>query len=186
MVLIHEYQVGGNDVRQYRTKKRRRPSISPASCPCKYWSFEIESEFDAVAGTRGLQSEKKMKGKHSCFSPSGEVLQILAGWHWDLQGHQGDADRDGAAVGVRHQDLRCGKGATFDPAILNQKASALAFKLWFIWPLMSSVTPCAHKHFGSTFDRSFEKLARTLLSAIILCLRHLRLRFKKVVGLIPN
>lgn len=43
----------------------------------------------------------------------GEVLQVLARRHGDLQGRQGDADRDRAPVGVRHQNLRCGEGTLF-------------------------------------------------------------------------
>lgn len=52
--------------------------------------------------------------KHLLLSILGEVLQVLAWWHWDLQRHQGDADRDRAAVGVRHQDLRCREGTSFN------------------------------------------------------------------------
>lgn len=52
--------------------------------------------------------------KHLLLSILGEVLQVLARWHWDLQRHQGDADRDRAAVGVRHQDLCCREGTFFN------------------------------------------------------------------------
>lgn len=44
------------------------------------------------------------------FSHVGEVLQVLARWHGDLQRHQGDTDRDRAAFRICHPNICSGKG----------------------------------------------------------------------------
>lgn len=51
--------------------------------------------------------------KQLVFWLPGEVLQVLARWHGDLQRHQGDADWDRAPVRVCHQNLCCGEGMLF-------------------------------------------------------------------------
>lgn len=75
MVLIHEYQVGGNDVRQYGTKKGSATPVQHVHANVR--AFVALSSMQLL-GHEAFKVKKEEKKKHSSLSPPGEVLQILA------------------------------------------------------------------------------------------------------------
>lgn len=143
---------------------QRKERVSCSSCatrPCKCWSFG-SFEFHAVAGTRGLQSQKRRQKKPLLFVTSrwsaantGQMTlrsTETSRWRWSRQSCCRSTS-SGPSLWKRYSVWPL---ETVKTSCNSQPGGFSAQNLWSSRPLIWSITLFAHKHTGSSWRELWE------------------------------